>query len=62
MHPLEIDEVVLVGGTTRVPKIKELLREYFEKDVNDHIDPDVTVCLSSRLTPTLILSLTLTLT
>eukprot|EP00605_Chrysophyceae_sp_TOSAG23-4_P001822 GSChrysophyteH1.ASY1.ANO1.2012.1 assembled CDS len=39
----EIDEVVLVGGSTRIPRIKELLREYFGKELNDQIDPDITV-------------------
>ena len=39
----DVDEIVLVGGTTRVPKIKELLRNFFGKKLNDHIDPDVTV-------------------
>jgi molecular chaperone DnaK (HSP70) len=39
----DIDEVVLVGGSTRVPLIKRRLREYFGKELNDHIDPDVTV-------------------
>lgn len=39
----DIDEVVLVGGSTRIPEIKRLLKAYFGKDLNDHIDPDVTV-------------------
>lgn len=39
----EVDEVVLVGGSTRIPKVKRMLREYFDKELNDHIDPDVTV-------------------
>jgi molecular chaperone DnaK (HSP70) len=40
----DIDEVVLVGGSTRIPKIKTLLREFFGKEhLNDHIDPDITV-------------------
>lgn len=39
----DIDEIVLVGGSTRIPFIKKSLREYFGKDLNDHIDPDVTV-------------------
>lgn len=39
----DIDEVVLVGGTTRIPLIKQQLKEYFGKDLNDKIDPDVTV-------------------
>ena len=39
----DIDEIVLVGGTTRIPLVKQQLREFFGKDLNDHIDPDVTV-------------------
>mmetsp|Transcript_1538 Transcript_1538/g.3304 ORF Transcript_1538/g.3304 Transcript_1538/m.3304 type:complete len:438 (+) Transcript_1538:86-1399(+) len=38
-----IDEIVLVGGTTRIPHVKQQLREYFGKELNDKIDPDVTV-------------------
>ena len=43
MRKTDIDEIVLVGGTTRIPRVKELLRNYFDKELNDHIDPDVTV-------------------
>ncbi len=39
----DVDEIVLVGGSTRIPYIKQQLREFFKKDLNDHIDPDVTV-------------------
>lgn len=39
----DIDEIVLVGGTTRIPKVKSQLRELFGKELNDKIDPDVTV-------------------
>lgn len=38
-----IDEVVLVGGSTRMPRVKELLHDFFQQDLNDEIDPDVTV-------------------
>jgi molecular chaperone DnaK (HSP70) len=44
MSSKDIDEVVLVGGTTRIPFVKQRLREYFDgKELNDRIDPDVTV-------------------
>ena len=45
MAPTDIDEVVLVGGSTRIPHVKERLRAFFGPGVNlnDHIDPDVTV-------------------
>jgi L1 cell adhesion molecule like protein len=40
----EIDEIVLVGGSTRIPKIKSLLSEFFEgKPLNDSINPDEAV-------------------
>lgn len=44
MDKSDVDEVVLVGGSTRMPKVKQQLREFFNKDkLNDQIDPDVTV-------------------
>lgn len=45
MSPQDVDEVVLVGGSTRVPHVKKLLRDFFDNkvNVNDRIDPDVTV-------------------
>jgi len=47
MSVTDVDEVVLVGGTTRVPFVKQQLREFFGKDLNDHIDPDVTVAVGA---------------
>jgi heat shock protein 5 len=35
--------VVLVGGSTRIPKVKELQKDYFGKTLNDRIYPDITV-------------------
>ena len=43
MRKEDVDEVVLVGGTTRIPLVKQQLRDFFGKDLNDHIDPDITV-------------------
>jgi len=43
MRVEEIDEIVLVGGSTRIPFVKNQLKNYFGKELNDHIDPDVTV-------------------
>ena len=43
----EIDEIVMVGGTTKMPQIRELVRQAFPKaQLNTHIDPDVTVVSS----------------
>eukprot|EP00961_Rhodomonas_salina_P037824 508451-Rhodomonas_salina.3 len=38
----EVDQIVLVGGTTRVPKVREMLQEYFDKEPNWKVDPDQT--------------------
>ena len=43
MSKEDIDEIVLVGGTTRIPLVKQQLRVFCGTDLNDHIDPDVTV-------------------
>ncbi len=43
MDKSEIDEIVLVGGSSRIPEVKTRLRDFFGKELNDHIDPDITV-------------------
>eukprot|EP01031_Cornospumella_fuschlensis_P025351 gene25351-30612_t len=43
MQTSDIDDVVCVGGSTRIPHIKSLLNSYFNKTVYDSIDPDITV-------------------
>ncbi len=43
MGPEDVDEVVLVGGSTRIPKIRQLIEEYFRKVPNTHIDPELAV-------------------
>ena len=35
MKPSDIDEVVLVGGSTRIPKIQELVKEFFHGKVSE---------------------------
>ena len=36
----EVDEIILVGGSTRVPKIQSMLKEYFGKELNKQLNPD----------------------
>ena len=43
MSKEEIDEVVLVGGSTRIPKVREIVRDYFNKEPNVAIDPELAV-------------------
>jgi L1 cell adhesion molecule like protein len=52
MSTSEIDEIVLVGGSTRVPKVRELLASYFNKDVSklcNSINPDEAVAYGSAV-------------
>ncbi|XP_015228172.1 PREDICTED: heat shock 70 kDa protein 13 [Cyprinodon variegatus] len=39
----DVDEIVLVGGSTRIPRIRKLISEYFEKEPNTSVDPDLAV-------------------
>ncbi|XP_069140689.1 LOW QUALITY PROTEIN: heat shock 70 kDa protein 13-like [Argopecten irradians] len=41
----EVDEIVLVGGSTRIPKVRELIGEFFGKDPNTSVDPELAVAM-----------------
>jgi heat shock protein 1/8 len=45
----EIDEVVFVGGSTRIPRIQELVRSYFGKEPNRSINPDEAVAYGAAV-------------
>ena len=45
----DIDVVVMVGGSTRVPLVKESISAYFEKPVNDTVNPDEVVALGAAI-------------
>ncbi|MCA9352601.1 molecular chaperone DnaK [Patescibacteria group bacterium] len=49
MKASDIDEVILVGGQTRMPKITELVKELFGKDPNKTINPDEVVAMGAAL-------------
>ncbi|KAG2125149.1 heat shock protein 70 family [Suillus clintonianus] len=44
-----IDEVVLVGGSTRIPKVQQLLKEYFGKEASKGINPDEAVAYGAAV-------------
>jgi molecular chaperone DnaK len=45
----EIDEVILVGGSTRTPKVQELVKKLFGKDPNKSVNPDEAVALGAAV-------------
>ncbi len=45
----DIDEVVLVGGSTRIPKVQEMVKEFFGKDPNKSVNPDEVVALGAAV-------------
>jgi molecular chaperone DnaK len=49
LKPSDIDEVVLVGGSTRVPKIQQLVKEYFGKDPHKGVNPDEVVAIGAAI-------------
>jgi L1 cell adhesion molecule like protein len=54
----EISEIVLVGGSSKIPKIKSLLKEYFEfVKINDTINPDEAIAYGATLMAAKILNI-----
>jgi Fe-S protein assembly chaperone HscA len=49
LKPDQIDAVVMVGGSTRVPLVKECVRTFFGKEVYDKLDPDEVVALGAAV-------------
>src|SRR5205809_275814 len=49
IDPKKIDEVVLVGGSTRMPKVQQLVREFFGKDPHKGVNPDEVVAVGAAV-------------
>lgn len=49
LTPRNIDHVVMVGGSTRVPAVKEAVTRLFQQPVNDKLDPDEVVALGAAI-------------
>ena len=49
LNPSEIDEVVLVGGSTRIPKVQEAVKEIFGKDPHKGVNPDEVVAVGAAI-------------
>jgi molecular chaperone DnaK len=49
LEPNQIDEVVLVGGSTRIPMVQEAVRKYFGKEPNRTVNPDEVVAVGAAV-------------
>lgn len=49
LEPQEIDDILLVGGSTRIPQIHDLIRNYFNKDPREDVNPDEAVALGAAV-------------
>jgi molecular chaperone DnaK len=48
-NPNEIDEVILVGGATRVPKLQQIVKDFFGKEPNRSVNPDEVVAIGAAV-------------
>src|SRR5258708_14119894 len=49
LEPKDIDEVILVGGSTRIPKIQDIVKTFFGKDPNRSVNPDEVVAIGAAI-------------
>jgi molecular chaperone DnaK len=49
LKPSDIDEVVLVGGSTRTPKVQQLVKDFFGKEPHKGVNPDEVVAIGAAI-------------
>ncbi|MFN0165299.1 MAG: molecular chaperone DnaK [Bryobacteraceae bacterium] len=49
INPSQIDEVVLVGGSTRIPRVQQIVRDLFQKDPHKGVNPDEVVAVGAAV-------------
>ncbi|MFN2563776.1 MAG: molecular chaperone DnaK [Gemmatimonadaceae bacterium] len=49
LEPKNVDEVILVGGSTRIPKIQQLVKDFFGKEPNKSVNPDEVVAIGAAI-------------
>ena len=49
LKPGQVDEVILVGGSTRIPLVQRKVKELFGKDTNRSVNPDEVVALGAAI-------------
>ncbi len=49
LEPNQVDEVILVGGSTRIPKIQEIVKDFFGREPNRSVNPDEVVGIGAAI-------------
>ncbi|HEX2719198.1 MAG TPA: molecular chaperone DnaK [Gemmatimonadaceae bacterium] len=49
LKPEEVDEVILVGGSTRIPKIQQIVKDFFKKEPHKGVNPDEVVAIGAAI-------------
>jgi molecular chaperone DnaK len=49
LTPKDIEEIVLVGGSTRIPKVQQMVKDFFGKEPNKSVNPDEVVALGAAV-------------
>ena len=49
MNPSDIDEIILVGGSTRIPAIQKVVKDYFKKSPSKGVNPDEVVAIGAAI-------------
>ena len=49
LKPADVDEVVLVGGSTRMPRVQQVVKDYFGKEPNKGVNPDEVVAIGAAV-------------
>ncbi len=49
LSPVQVDEVILVGGATRMPMVKGLVRSFIDREPNENVNPDEVVAVGAAI-------------
>src|SRR5512143_439126 len=49
LEPGKVDEVILVGGSTRIPKVQQIVRDFFGKEPHKGVNPDEVVAVGAAI-------------
>ena len=49
MKPEEVNEVILVGGSTRIPKVQQIVKDFFKKEPHKGVNPDEVVAIGAAI-------------